>query len=68
MCKSDSGADTRDSENPFPASLADERKREGGEAFGDRKKKKKSKERNEESGQGSKEEMGKETLFCPLSL
>lgn len=32
MCRSDSGADTRDSENTFPASLADERKkRESGE-------------------------------------
>lgn len=27
MCRSDSGADTRDSENTFPASLADERKK-----------------------------------------
>lgn len=26
MCRSDSGADTRDSENTFPASFADERK------------------------------------------
>lgn len=29
MCRSDSGADTRYSENTFPASLADEREREG---------------------------------------
>lgn len=37
MCRSDSGADTRDSENTFPASLADERKKRegGGEAYGD---------------------------------
>lgn len=28
MCRSDSGADTRDSENTFPASLADEREKE----------------------------------------
>lgn len=28
MCRSDSAADTRDSENTFPASLADEKKRE----------------------------------------
>lgn len=27
MCRSDSGADTRDSENTFPASKADERKK-----------------------------------------
>lgn len=27
MCRSDSGADTRDSENTFPASLADEKNR-----------------------------------------
>lgn len=27
MCRPDSGADTRDSENTFPASLADERRR-----------------------------------------
>lgn len=37
VCRSDSGADTRDSENTFPASLADERKKRegGGEAYGD---------------------------------
>lgn len=38
MCRSDSdsGADTRDSENTFPASLADERTGgRGGEVYGD---------------------------------
>lgn len=29
MCWCDSGADTRDSENTFPANLADERNEEG---------------------------------------
>lgn len=30
MCRSDSGADTRDSENTFPASMAEEKKQEAG--------------------------------------
>lgn len=48
MCRSDSGADTRDSENAFPASLADERKGgRGGEACGEEEESKKKKEMRE---------------------
>lgn len=42
MCRSDSGADTRDSENTFLASLANERReRERGEAYKEKRDKKK---------------------------
>lgn len=38
MCRSDSGADTRDSEDSLPASLADESKKgRGWKMYGDRK-------------------------------
>lgn len=43
MCRSDSGADARDSENTFPASLAEEKKKEaGGKPHRDRKETKRS--------------------------
>ena len=53
MYRSDSGADTRDSENTFPASLADERKRgRGGEAYGARKETKRGREERKEKVKG----------------
>lgn len=48
MCRSDSGADTRDSENTFLASLANERReRERGEKHTKRKETKRSRKERE---------------------
>lgn len=60
---SDSGADTRDSENSFPASLADERKEREGKHTETEKRGKLEKERR--AGKRAKEE---EAQFCPLSF
>lgn len=61
MCGSDSGADTRDSENGFPASLADGRERgRAGKVNRDRKPEQCGKERGGGSSRRD-EESGKES-------
>lgn len=74
MCRSDSGADARDSENTFPASLAEEKKKEaGGKPHRDRKETKRS--GGETKKKVSEDEMKKgdnrgrqKYIFFPLSF
>lgn len=49
VCRSDSGADTRGSENTFPASLADESERgRGGKTYSDGKRQRQTERRKSE--------------------